>query len=92
MWIKILHRNQHRPSPRTPNLQSKPRFLIGAVSSFQFLDIDSNQPASSKLTARVVLPDPAIEDSDEEPQEDAFIEEETDFLEGFPDDTEVSST
>jgi protein phosphatase 1 regulatory subunit 7 len=54
----------------------------------------------AEVSARVVLPEPEIsptadQDTDEEPIEEAKIEEheeEGDFLEDFPDDTEVAST
>lgn len=48
----------------------------------------------SGLSARVVLPhvEDAVDhdvDSDEEPEGEGFIEEDGDFLQDFPDDTEV---
>nr|GAT60802.1 predicted protein [Mycena chlorophos] len=48
---------------------------------------DAPEPSAPEKTARVVLPDPEEPESDEEPQE-AFIDEERDFLAELPDDTE----
>lgn len=49
--------------------------------------------ARSNLTARVVLPGAEADpDTDEEPAEEAFIEEEGDFLEDFPDETQVGTS
>ncbi|KAJ6505957.1 L domain-like protein [Mycena vulgaris] len=45
-------------------------------------------PDRSNLSARVVLPDPEEVDSDEDPLEEGFIEEDRDFLSELPDDTE----
>ncbi|KAJ6619697.1 hypothetical protein B0H10DRAFT_2024499 [Mycena sp. CBHHK59/15] len=42
----------------------------------------------SNLSARVVLPDPEDADSDEDPADEAFVEQDRDFLSELPDETE----
>jgi hypothetical protein len=54
------------------------------------VDVAILSPFSNSLyyrSARVVLPDP--EDESEEEPEEAFIEEDRDFLAELPDETEV---
>jgi len=47
---------------------------------------------SSGLTATVMLPTPdgPLDDSEEDPEDEPIDEEDTDFLQDFPDDTEAS--
>jgi hypothetical protein len=68
------------PTPGVSDQSVRSRLIGGCAPD--------NQVYRSYLSARVVLPEPEEVESEEE-LEEGYTEEEGDFLEDFPDETEV---